>query len=77
MRGSAFVALKQLECKNCVLSEKYRWLLHLTFSSIKNAFKRGELLVFVLSTLILHSSTCLFAWQRFNWVETVGVQNSF
>ena len=79
LRGSASIALKQLVCKKRLFSAKYRWLMHLThltLFSLKNAFNRGELLVFAITNLTLHCSKCLHAQQRFHCVKTVSVQKT-
>ena len=55
-------------------STEHRVLAHVTLFSRKNAFKNGESPVFDLINLILHSSTCLLAWQHFNRIEKVSVQ---
>ena len=70
------IALEQLVCKTCVFRAQYRVLEHLTLFPRKCAFKTGDSIVFTLTNLILHGSTCLLAWQRFHRVETISVQKT-
>ena len=60
-------------CEKRVYSAK---LAHLTSFLLKNAFKRRELLVLTLVSLILHSSMRLQSSQCFHCVKTDNVQKT-
>ena len=67
----AFIALKPIMCKKRVFSAKYRVSAHLTSFLRKNAFKRRDLLVLALVSLILHNSMPLHVSQSFPCVKTI------
>ena len=56
--------------KKRVFSAKYRVLAHLTSFLLKNAFKRKEMLVLALVSLILHNSMRLHVSQCSHCVKT-------
>ena len=61
-------------CKKRVFTAKKRALAHLTSFLLKNAFKRREMLVLALVSLIRHSSMRLHLSQCFHCVKTDNVQ---
>ena len=63
-------------CEIRVFSAEKRALAHLTSFLLKNAFKRRELLVLALVSLLLHSSMRLQASQCFHCVKTDNVQKT-
>ena len=63
-------------CEKRVYSAKKRVLAHLTSLLLKNAFKRRELLVLALVSLILHSLMRLQSSQCFHCVKTDNVQKT-
>ena len=73
---SDFIALKPIMCEIHVYSVEKRVLAHLTSFLLKNAFKRKELLVLALVSLIMHSSMRLQASQCFHCVKTDNVKKT-
>ena len=63
-------------CKTCLFSAKKRVLAHLTTFLLKNAFKRREMLVLALVSLIRHYSMRLHVSQCFLCVKTDNVQKT-
>ena len=63
-------------CKKRVFSAKQRALAHLKSLLLKNKFKRREMLVLALVSLILHNSMCLDVYQCFHCVKTDNVQKT-
>ena len=63
-------------CIKRVFSAKYRVLAHLTSFLLKNAFKRKEMLVIALVSLVLHNSMHWHVSQCFHCVKTDNVQKT-
>ena len=63
-------------CIKRVFSAKYRVLAHLTSFLLKNAFKRKEMLVLALVSLVLHNILHLHHSQCFHCVKTVNVHRT-
>ena len=61
-------------CKNTFLARNNAFLAHLTSFLVKNAFKRKEMHVFALVSLILHNSMRLHVSQCFHCVKIDNVQ---
>ena len=72
--SQCFHFLKTIMCKKRVFTAKKRVLAHLTSFLLKNAFKRREMLVLALVSLIRHSSMRLHLSQCFHCVKTDNVQ---
>ena len=67
---SAFIALKPIMRMKRIFGAKQRVLAHLTSFLLKNAFKRREMLVLALVSLVLHNSMRLHDSQCFHCVKT-------
>ena len=63
-------------CIKRVFTAKYRVLAHLTSFLLKNAFKRREMLVLALVSLVLHNSMHLHYSQGFHCVKTDNVHRT-
>ena len=63
-------------CEKRVFNAKLRVLAHLTSFLLKNAFKRREILVLALVSLILRSSMRLQASQCFHCVKADNVRKT-
>ena len=73
---NAFIALKPIVCMKRVFSAKYRILAHLTSFLLKNAFKRREILVLALVSLVLQNSMHLHHSQCFHCDKTDSVHKT-
>ena len=73
---SAFITLKPIMYKKRVFSAEQRLLAHLTSFLLKNAFKRREMFVLALVSLILHNSMRLHVSQCFHCVENDNVHKT-
>ena len=63
-------------CRKHVFSAKQRVLAHLTSFLLKNLFKRREMLVLTLVSLVLHNSMRLHQSQCFDCVKTDSVNKT-
>ena len=74
--SQCFHFLKTIMCKKRVFTAKKRVLAHSTSFLLKNVFKRRELLVLALISLVLHNSMRLHVFQCFYCVKTDNVQKT-
>ena len=73
---SASIALKPIKCIKRVFSAKQRVLAHLTSFLLNNAFKRKEIIVSAIVSLVLHNSMRLHHTQFFHCVKTDNVHKT-
>ena len=73
---SASIELKPIMYKKRVFSARKRVLAHLTSFLLKNVFKRREMLVLALVSLILHNSMRLHVFQCFHCGKIDNVQKT-